>query len=205
MAVAECRYPTCHPSKCRAPAGELPGEVLKEFRPGLPLCLAMNAWKTGFPLLIVALAGCDLHRVATTHSELAQSSSTNPPQSAGDPQAAFLAAFRDASSRKDVDRMLQLYCLDGVDAELRETIRGNITDEFRQPLTDAKIEPPQPGKHGPTVEGGIRWKPNLPVVAVLKVRYAPPRPGSGLGLTAAEHGLGLKNGQYRFVVRVRER
>ncbi|MFL5339272.1 MAG: hypothetical protein ACJ8F7_03815 [Gemmataceae bacterium] len=191
--------------KCRAPGANYPVMCSRNLAPVPNRVNPMSISKAALPLLLVGLAGCDFHRTATTQTEPSGTPSANPTRPAGDPQAAFIAAFRQACARKDVDQMLQLYCWDGVDSELRETIRGNVTDEFRQPLTDVKIEPPPPGKYGPTVEGGIRWKPNLPVVAVLKVRFAPPGPGSGLGLTAAEYGLGLKNGQYRLVVNVRER
>jgi hypothetical protein len=100
--------------------------------------------------------------------------------------------------------MLQLYCWDGVDAELRETVRGNVHDQIAQPVAELRIESPPPGKYGPTNEGGVRWKPNLPVIAVLKVRFSPAPKGKGLALSAAEYGLGLQDGQYRLVVNVRE-
>lgn len=126
------------------------------------------------------------------------------PAPAGDPQAAIMAAFRQASERSDMDQMLKLYCWDGVDNEMRETVRGNVQDELEQPVTDLEFVPVEPGKIGPTVEDGIRWKPNLPVVAMLRARYTKPRPGTQLTLSEANHTLGLQGGQYRLTVPVRE-
>jgi len=100
------------------------------------------------------------------------------PAPAGNAQAAFLAAFRQASEARNIDQMLKLYCWDGVDNEMRETVRGNVQDELEQPVTDLEFVAVKPGEIGPTVEGGIRWKPNLPVVAMLQDRYSKPRPGT---------------------------
>lgn len=121
-----------------------------------------------------------------------------------DPRAALIAAFRRASEQKDLDAMLALYCWDGVDAEMRETVSGNVRDELRQPVMDLEIVDAEPGKHGPREEGGFRWKPNLPVVAVMKARFAPAAPGTGLSVSEAEYLLGMQGGEYRIVVPVRD-
>jgi hypothetical protein len=166
----------------------------------------MNASKFGWFFLLVELMGCSArHEDATIHSSPTPAAPGNTSSPVADPQAAFIAAYRQASERKDIGQMLQLYCWDGVDAELRETIRGHVQDELSQPVADVKIESPPPGKYGPTVEGGVRWKPNLPVVAVLKVRFSPSSGRRGLALSQAEYGLGLKDGQYRLVVNVRDK
>jgi hypothetical protein len=167
---------------------------------------AMNVRKAGWFLLALLLAGCKArHEDATTQSSTTPAIPGKASSPIADPQAAFIAAYRQASERKDIGQMLQLYCWDGVDADLRETIRGNVQDELSQSVADVKIEPPPPGKYGPTVEGGIRWKPNLPVVAVLKARFSPSPGRRGLALSQAEYGLGLKDGQYRLVVNVRDK
>jgi len=134
----------------------------------------------------------------------AESTDSRAAETTGDPEATILAAFRQASENKDVEQMLQLYCFDGVDAEMREVVRGNVRDELLHPVTDLQIVDAPPGKHGPRVEGGIHWKPNLTVVKVLKAKFAPAAPGEGFSITEADYALGIQNGQYRIVMSVRE-
>ena len=101
--------------------------------------------------------------------------------------------------------MLKLYCWDGVDAQMRDTVRENVQDELRQPISDIEFVAVEPGKYGPRDEGGIRWKPNLNVVSVLKVRYTKPPAGSGLTLSEAKHTVGLQGGQYKMTVPIRDK
>jgi hypothetical protein len=91
-----------------------------------------------------------------------------------------------------------------VDAQMRETVRENVQDELRQPIAEIEIVPVEPGKYGPRDEGGIRWKPNLNVVSVLKVRFTPPPPGSGLSVSDAKHTVGLQGGHYKITVPIRD-
>lgn len=161
-----------------------------------------------FPLLILlpVLAGCIPGPAANSPAPSPQTGSAGPVRvaPAADPQAAFIAAFRLASEQKDVQQMLNLYCWDGVDAPMRETVRENVQDELRQSIEGVELVPVEAGKYGPRDEGGIRWKPNLTVVSLLKVRYAK-QPGGGLALSEAKHTLGLQNGQYRLTVPVRDK
>jgi hypothetical protein len=159
-------------------------------------------------MLIALVAGCSPPHSAK-HSPppppAAKSSSGGGSVAAsGDAQQTFLAAFREANAKKNLDAMLALYCWDGVDSELRDTVRGNVEGEMSQPIKDLEIVPAAPGKYGPTVEGGIHWRPNLPVTAVLKVQYARARPSTGLHVSSAQHLLGMQGGDYKIVVRVRE-
>jgi hypothetical protein len=101
--------------------------------------------------------------------------------------------------------MLKLYCWDGVDQEMRKTVQENIQDELSQPIADMEFVSVEPGKYGPRDEGGIRWKPNLNVALVLKIRYTKPPSGTGLSLSEAKHTLGLQNGQYRITVPIRDK
>src|SRR6516164_7960452 len=118
---------------------------------------AMIVGKPGLLLGVLILTACDSHRpTSATNSGPAGTPRETPSGGVTDPQATFIAAFRQASERKDIDQMLKLYCWDGVDSELRETIRGNVRDELLQSVADLKIEAPSPGKFGPTVEGGVR-------------------------------------------------
>lgn len=171
--------------------------------------ILMSSMRLHRPLILMALvAGCSppqSAKNAPSQSAAATSSSGAATVAVGnDPQQTFLAAFREANAKKEVDAMLALYCWSGVDSETRETVRGNVQDELLQPVTDLKIVPAEPGKHDRTVEGGVRWRTNLPVAAVLKVQYAPAKPGTGLHVSSAEHLLGLQGGEYKIVVPVRE-
>ena len=155
------------------------------------------------PILLAAvLAGCAPPPAANKRAPSPQTGSSTSAlvSTAGDPQGVFLAAFREASEHKDLQQMLKLYCWDGVDAEMRDTVRENVQDELRQPIADIELVSVEPGKYGPRDEGGIRWKPNLNVVLLLKVRYTKPPPGSGLTVSEAKHTVGLQGGEYRITV-----
>jgi hypothetical protein len=103
------------------------------------LLSAVNAREFCWSLLVVLLVGCSTRQEeATTHLGPTPVSPGNASSATADPQAAFIAAYRKASERKEIGQMLQLYCWDGVDAELRETIRGNVQDELSQPVADLK-------------------------------------------------------------------
>jgi len=159
------------------------------------------------PILLAALlAGCTPPPAANNVAPSPQtgSSASASVSPAGDPQGVFLAAFREASEHKDLQQMLKLYCWDGVDAQMRETVRENVQDELRQPIADIEFVPVERGKYGPRDEGGIRWKPNLNFVSLLKVRYTKPSPGSGLAMSEAKHAVGLQRGQYRITVPIRD-
>lgn len=156
-------------------------------------------------LLLVA-NGCEPpKKTASTNS---QQSAAIPPDSTettvGDPKAQFEAAFRKASEAKSVDAMLKLYCFDGADAQMQQTVRENVYDEMAAAPTNLEWLEADPAKHGPREEGGIRWKPSLPVVAILKVSYPRASPGQGLALTEATHAVGIKGGKYLITVPVRE-
>src|SRR2546429_45822 len=121
-------------------------------------------------VLTVIFAGCAPPPGANRPASSPQAGAPAPGSvsPAGDPQGVFLAAFRAANEHKDVQQMLRLYCWDGIGAEMRETVRGNVQDELQQPIAEIEIVAVEPGKYGPRDEGGIRWKPNLKVVAELK-------------------------------------
>jgi hypothetical protein len=157
-------------------------------------------------LFLCGILGCQpsIGAKKPASAPAARSEPVSAPTVSRDPKDAFMQAFRQASVNKDLEAMLQLYCFDGVDAEMRDVVRGNAKDELRQPVTDLQIVEAEPGKHGPTVEGGIRWRPSLPVVAVMKAQFAKAPPGSGFWVSEAEHTLGIKSGQYRITVPVRE-
>lgn len=123
----------------------------------------------------------------------------------GDPAADLVAAYRQAHSNQDIDAILALYCFDGADAEMRETIRGNVRDELLAPIKAIHIEPADPQAHGPRDEGGIRWRPSLDVIALMTVEYdtSSVPPGSFV-FTESQHTVGTRDGRYQLTVPVRE-
>jgi hypothetical protein len=125
-------------------------------------------------------------------------------QPAADLQADFVGAFRRASEQKDVEGILNLYCWESVPGDLKQTIRENVESEVRATLADVTVIAAEPGEYGPRQEGAVRWKPNLPVVAVLKAKFAPGSPGV-LSISDASYLLGQKNGRYQMVVYVPDR
>jgi hypothetical protein len=122
-----------------------------------------------------------------------------------DPAADLIAAYRQAHDSRDVDAILALYCFDGADAEMRETVRGNVSDELLAPIKSIRIDPADPQAHGPRTEGGIRWRPSLEVIALMTVEYdtSSVPPGSFV-FTEAQHTVGKKRGRYQLTVPVRE-
>jgi hypothetical protein len=120
-------------------------------------------------------------------------------------QAGLIAAYRAAHDKKDVEAMLKLYCFDGVSDDMRQTIRENVEDELRHPIASVSIEPVAPGTHGPTVEGGVHWRPSLEVIAQLIANFdtSKARPGE-LATQQVKHSIGKKQGTYHFTVPVRE-
>jgi hypothetical protein len=96
-----------------------------------------------------------------------------------DPHAALVAAFRAAHARKDAQAILSLYCFDGVSEDMRQTVRQNVEAELRYPIKSVSVVPTAPGSHGPTVEGGVHWRPSLQVVALLTVTFDTSRAAPG--------------------------
>ncbi len=101
--------------------------------------------------------------------------------------------------------MLKLYWFGNADAEMRQTIRENVEAELRCPLTEIKVESVAPGTHGPTVEGGVHWRPSLEVVAMFIARFdykdAPPGQFATEEIRAT---VGKRGSKYYFTVPVRE-
>lgn len=119
--------------------------------------------------------------------------------SGGDPEAAFLAAYRAAHEKKDVDALMALHCWDDVPADLRQTIRENMQDQVHSTVTEARIDPVAPGQVDERVEGTIRWRPNLPASGMF---VATLEPEPGYSQTGIEAAVGQKGGRCLFVVMV---
>ena len=133
---------------------------------------------------------------------LGQSAAGTP---AEDAHAALVAAYRAAHAKKDVAAMLKLYCFDGVSEEMRETIRENVEAELRYPIASLSIDPVAPGSHGPRVEGGVRWRPSLEVVALLTVNFDTSRAAPGeLATQQVRLTIGQKDGASYFTAPVRD-
>src|SRR5262245_39334186 len=94
-----------------------------------------------------------------------------PTEPASGGEAALVEAYKAALGRKDVEGILALFWFGNADDEMRQTVRENVEGEMDCPLVDFKIEPVQPGKYGPTAEGGIHWRPSLEVVALLTANF----------------------------------
>ena len=120
-------------------------------------------------------------------------------------QKALVDAYRAAHTKKDVEAMLRLYCFDGVADDMRQVIRENVEAELRYPITSAAIESVAPGTHGPTVEGGVHWRPSLEVVALLTVNFDTSRAAPvEYSTQQVKLTVGKKRGACLFAVRVRE-
>jgi|GEM_PF-2600342 hypothetical protein len=128
-----------------------------------------------------------------------------PAQSPGSPEAALVEAYKAAHASQNVESMLKLYWFGSADDEMRQTIRENVEAELRSPLKDIKIEPVAPGSYGPTVEGGIHWRPSLEVVAVLTANFDTSRaPPGELATQQIKLAIGRRGGKCYFTVPLRE-
>jgi hypothetical protein len=132
----------------------------------------------------------------------AASAATAPANNASD---ALLAAYRAAHSSRDVEAMLKLYWFGIADAEMHQIIRENVEAELRYPLTEIKLEPVAPGRHGPTVEGGNHWRPSLEVVALLTARFDTSQATPGEFATQEiQITVGKRGNKHYFTVPLRE-
>lgn len=157
----------------------------------------MRARTVCLVVTVLIIAGCG------QTGGLGESGSSGDVATSGDPAADFIAAYRAAHQARDVDAVLDLYCLDDVPADLRETIRGNLEDQFLQSLADVRIDPIADGQIGETESGGVRWRPNLEASGMCVATFSPPPgPQDGFAITSIETAVGLKDGKYRFVVMV---
>jgi len=127
------------------------------------------------------------------------------PASPSSAERALINAYRAAHASQDVDAMLKLYWYGSADDEMRLTIRENVEAELRCPLKDIKIEPVAPGTHGPTVEGGIHWRPSLDVVALLTANFDTSRaPPGELATQQIKITVGRRGGRCYCTVPLRE-
>jgi hypothetical protein len=126
-------------------------------------------------------------------------------ESPGGPETAMVEAYKAAHASQNVESMLKLYWFGSADDEMRQTIRENVEAELRSPLKDIKIDPVAPGSHGPRVEGGIRWRPSLEVVALLTANFDTSRaPPGELATQQIKLTVGRRGGKCYFTVPLRE-
>jgi hypothetical protein len=159
--------------------------------------------------LVIAM-GCAPSNRPTANPKSAPAAATAgvesaPAESASGPEAALVEAYKAAHASQNVEAMLKLYWFGSADDEMRQTIRENVEGELRSPLKDIKIEPVKPGEHGPTVEGGVHWRPSLEVVALLTANFDTSRalPGE-LATQQIKLTIGRRGGKCYFTVPLRE-
>ena len=161
-------------------------------------------------LCILVISGCEPPANAPAPQGITTTAPPPPGLSAAgtpaeDAHAALVAAYRAAHVKKDVGAMLKLYCFDGVSEEMRETIRENVEAELRYPIESLSIAAIAPRSHGPTVEGGVHWRPSLEVVALLTVNFDTSRaPPGQLATQQVRLTVGTKGGANSFTAPVRE-
>jgi len=174
--------------------------------------LNMTIFRAILLVVVVAAPGCQpsVPPAANSGSPTVPPAATTgvvsaEPQEVSDPQARLVAAYKAAHASKDVEAMLKLYWFGSADAEMQQTIRENVEAELRCPLTDIKIEPVEPGKYGPTIEGGIHWRPSLEVVALLTANFDTSRaPVGGYHTQQVKLAVGRRGSKYYFTVPLRD-
>jgi hypothetical protein len=163
----------------------------------LPLCLGCDAAAPAPP---PAATSHPLPTIGTPAGSATPAPS--PATATGAAEARFIAAFRAAADKKDLEAMLRLYCWDGISAEWREVVAGNVRDELLQEVDTVQIVHAGDLRDS-SVEGGVHWKANLKPVARLHVTYKPGLQGR-MNLTQKDDSLGMKNGSYMIPVSIRQ-
>lgn len=161
---------------------------------------------------LVLVTGCQPSPAGVSTGPAASQGPPPPPGTASAAPApannaadALLAAYEAAHASRDVEAMLKLYWFGNADAEMQQTVRENVEAELRYPLTEIKIDAVAPGKYGPTVEGGIHWRPSLEVVALLTARFDTSKaPPGELATQEIQITIGKRGSTYYFTVPLRE-
>ncbi len=165
---------------------------------------------TGAGIISVPTDAADQPESAAPAESATETAASTVAALLGDPESQLVAAYKAAHANKDVEAMLKLYWFGDpfsgqADDEMRLTIRENVVAEMRCPLVDIKIEPADPGEHGPRVEGGVRWRPSLEVTAMVTANFdTSAKPVGGYYTERLRHGAGRRGGQCYFVVPIRE-
>lgn len=111
-----------------------------------------------------------------------------------DPQQRFLSQYQAAHAAKDIDRLLEFYCWEGVTPEYRRLVRVIVHTELDHPIASVLIEPLNSGDDFIRNEyAGDIYEPNLEPVCKLQVVYAIPE------RLHSTYLLGLDEDHYKII------
>jgi hypothetical protein len=106
----------------------------------------------------------------------------------------FIAAFRQAHDRRDLEAMSKLFCGDRVTPEVKTLTEDHLKSAFDEKITAIRLTTEHPkGRTDVFVRNGTTYKFNLPVVAELVVENPPQSKES---FSTSDYPLALKEGRY---------
>jgi hypothetical protein len=107
----------------------------------------------------------------------------------------LINAYREAHKQKKIDAVLALYYWEGVDERIKKSVFNNHKRYLDYKIVEIKVSKAPLQEYKPFKLDGIRYKTNLEVTKVLKVRFE----NSVIISKEVTIPLGTKDGKYYFV------
>jgi hypothetical protein len=154
----------------------------------------------GIALLLIV--GTTAHFALNNQAPAAQAPSVMPSQvaraaqKAGAPTLDDLAkTLQDAYRAKDIDGVLALFYMAGVDDATKASLIKNIQADFQNTLPSVELVEPAAKNLYQYTQGGITYGVNLPVIKEAKLKFAK----NASGITSTSFYVGIHNGTYYLV------
>jgi len=136
----------------------------------------------------ILLIGCNSRKESLAVA-VSSESQTEPTLAA---RKQFLADYRHAHEKSDVDAAMRLVCLDHVTKDTIDALRQSLADDSRLPLKSVDIVPLEKNEHLEYTMRGVRYVPNLAPVGKLSIVLAT---GTD-AVSTTTYLVGVKNGRY---------
>ncbi len=122
----------------------------------------------------------------------------------GGPAEALVGRLRNALRFDDIDGAMQQVLLEGVSPDVRQVIRDVFQQVMDRKLRDIVFEPSPAGEDGApgagdTVQDGVTYRPNAPVVGRLRVLLEPSIEDRDADVAEASFFVGDRLGTYMLV------
>ena len=119
------------------------------------------------------------------------------PAASTNKEAQFVAEARTAFKKHDVDRLMSLYCWDGVLDETKAATRQAILEDMRGAVIDVTLTDPDPRWTVRVWKGNlVTYVVNLPVTKNLNVKLKPQKgDGPGVEYHMKPYNVGEKDGK----------
>jgi hypothetical protein len=154
----------------------------------------------GIALLLIV--GTTAHFALNNQAPAAQAPSVTPSQvaraaqKAGTPTLDDLAkTLQDAYRAKDIDAVLALFYMAGVDDATKASLIKNIQADFQNTVDSVELVEPAANNLYQYTRDGITYGVNLPVIKETKVKFAK----NASGITSTSFYVGVHDGTYYLV------